>query len=441
MILFELLQDQNVQWVLTGCVLLGISSGVLGCFALLKKYSLMGDAIAHAALPGICLAFILTGIKSIGVLLIGATVTGLIGSLCIGLITTYSRIKSDTALAIILSVFFGFGTILLTKIAQSGMANQAGLDAFLFGKAASLVGSDVKIMSIVAILLLFTVILIFKELKLLAFDPEFGRGLGLPMKFLNSLLMLLIVLSVVIGLQAVGVILMSALLIIPAVSARYWTERLSHMIIISGFIGGFSGALGTLLSGLAPRLPTGPIIVLAAVSVFIISLLLAPKRGLVARYLRYVVLREKIGKENILQSMYDLAEQDPDGIEKKSIYSLDEIQKLRPQTIWRAKRRLYKLEKKKLIVRSKTGFTFTELGLQEAYHVTLNQRLYELLIIYEQRLGYLKIVDEKRIQDQIQDSILHELLSLLKEQGREPKVMPSNITSLNSALLISKGGD
>ncbi|MFT9847743.1 metal ABC transporter permease [Aneurinibacillus sp. REN35] len=297
--IMQWLQDPNARWVMTGCLLLGLSSGVLGSFALLRKQSLVGDAVAHAALPGICLAYMFSGEKNIGLFMLGAAMTGLLGTLCVSQISRHSRIKPDTALGIVLSVFFGFGTVLLTKIAQTGSANQSGLDAFMFGKAASLVSGDLTIMAVVAICLLVLSTLLFKELKLLCFDPGFGRGLGFPMGFLGALLMVMIVLSVIIGLQAVGVVLMAAMLIIPPVAARYWTEKLHVMVIVAGFFGGISGVVGTLISSLAEKLPTGPVIVLAAVCFFLFSLLFAPQRGLISRMLRVIRLRSRFSSGKV----------------------------------------------------------------------------------------------------------------------------------------------
>ncbi|WP_420799760.1 metal ABC transporter permease [Paenibacillus mesophilus] len=283
--MIELLQDPNVEWILMASVLLGISSGVLGSFSYLRKQSLMGDALAHAALPGVCIAFMLTGSKSILFFLIGAAVAGLIATFGIGYITRHSRIKQDAALGIVLSVFFGLGIVLLTQIQHSDSGNQSGLDKFLFGQAAGMVRSDVITMAIVSCLLVGVCALMYKEFKLLSFDPGFARGLGLPVAILDQLMMFLIVVAVVVGIQAVGVVLMAAMLITPAVSARYWTERLGVMVVLSGLFGGLSGMIGTLISTADDHLPTGPLSVLAATSLFIISVLFAPKRGVVSKLL------------------------------------------------------------------------------------------------------------------------------------------------------------
>jgi manganese/zinc/iron transport system permease protein len=288
----EIFQDPNTQWILLGTMLLGLSSGVIGSFAYLRKQSLMGDALSHAALPGVCIAFMLTGTKSIFFFLIGAIVAGVIATFMIGYITRNSRIKQDSALGIILTVFFGFGIVLLTQIQHSDSGNQSGLDKFLFGQAASMVQSDVYTMTVISIILVALSILFFKEFKLLSFDPGFAKGIGLPTLILDQFIMLLIVTAVVVGIQAVGVVLMAALLITPAVAARYWTEKLHIMVVLSGIFGALSGFTGTMISTMANNLPTGPLIVLSATTIFVISVIFAPRRGVIAKSMLQISARK-----------------------------------------------------------------------------------------------------------------------------------------------------
>ncbi|MCR2806186.1 metal ABC transporter permease [Paenibacillus soyae] len=286
-----MLADPNMQWIFFGCLLLGLSSGVIGSFSYLRKQSLVGDTLAHAALPGICIAFMLTGVKSIGIFLIGAGIAGVIATFGIGYITRHSRLKQDAALGIVLSVFFGLGIVLLTFIQHGDYGNQSGLDKFLFGQAAAMVGSDVVTMSVICLSLVTICTLFFKQFKLISFDPGFAKGIGYPVALLEQLLMLLIVVAVVVGIQAVGVVLIAALLITPAVSARYWTNRLGVMVALSGLFGALSGALGTWVSSSVTNLPTGPVTVLAATLFFFVSVLFGPQRGLIAK--RLVRLRVK----------------------------------------------------------------------------------------------------------------------------------------------------
>ncbi|WP_054023450.1 metal ABC transporter permease [Bacillus sp. FJAT-28004] len=288
--IWTMLSDPNMQWIFLGCTMLGLSSGVIGCFSYLRKQSLMGDTLAHAALPGICIAFMLTGVKSIGLFLIGAGIAGLIATFGIGYITRNSKLKQDAAMGIVLSGFFGLGIVLLTLIQHGSYGNQAGLDKFLFGQAASMIASDVITMTVVCVSLITVCTLLFKQFKIISFDPGFARGIGYPVAFLEQLLMLLIVVAVVAGIQAVGVVLVAALLITPAVSARYWTDRLGLMVVLSGIFGAISGAAGTWISASVSNLPTGPVTVLAATLLFCISILFGPQRGLLAKRL----LRQKV---------------------------------------------------------------------------------------------------------------------------------------------------
>jgi len=298
----EMMADPNMQWIFFGCMLLGLSSGVIGSFSYLRKQSLVGDTLAHAALPGICIAFMLTGIKSIGVFLIGAGIAGVIATFGIGYITRHSRLKQDAALGIVLSTFFGLGIVLLTFIQHGAYGNQAGLDKFLFGQAAAMVGSDVITMSVISVALVTVCTLLFKQFKLISFDPGFAKGIGYPVAFLEQLLMLLVVVAVVVGIQAVGVVLIAALLITPAVSARYWTNRLGIMVALSGLFGAMSGALGTWISSSVSNLPTGPVTVLAATAFFLLSILFGPQRGLIAKRLLRLRVKKRYMMEGELRA-------------------------------------------------------------------------------------------------------------------------------------------
>ncbi|WP_289891556.1 metal ABC transporter permease [Virgibacillus pantothenticus] len=279
--LTSLLSSANLQWVLVGSLLLGFASGVIGSFVLLKKQSLISDAMAHAALPGVCMIYIIFQVKSIPFLLAGAAVTSLVATQSIQTIVKKSRIKTDAAIGITLSVFFGLGIVLLTYIQQNSTGNQAGLDSFIFGQAASLVRSDVQLITIGALCLIILTALFFKEFKITIFDPQFAKGIGLPVTFFNGVLLFLVVAVVVIGIQMVGVVLIAALLITPPISARYWTDRLGLMTIIAGIFGAISGVSGAVLSTVFNNLPTGPIIVLSASVIFLFSLFFGSKKGLV----------------------------------------------------------------------------------------------------------------------------------------------------------------
>jgi manganese/zinc/iron transport system permease protein len=308
-ILGELFTDYTLRTVAAGAVILGIISGALGGFAVLRKQSLLGDAISHAALPGIALAFMLTGRKSPLILILGAAFAGWIGMLFLMSILNNTRIKSDGALGLILSTFFGFGLVLLTFIQRSPDANKAGLDHFLFGQASTLLERDVLTMGILAALALIVLSLFWKEFKLLSFDPDFSASIGYPVKILDVLLTTLLVTAIVIGLQTVGVVLMSAMVVAPAAAARQWTDRLGAMILLSALFGAVAGVSGAVLSSITARMPTGPIIVICITFLVLVSILFAPNRGLVMRWLRHQRNRRKLQLEAVLFDLYELARQ------------------------------------------------------------------------------------------------------------------------------------
>lgn len=296
--LLLLLNDYTFQVVALGSALLGVISGVLGCFSVLRKQSLLGDGVSHAALPGVVLAFLLTGSKNTEVLLLGALFTGVLSTLVIMVIVRNSRIKFDSALALVMSVFFGFGLVLLTYSQKIPNANQAGLSRFIYGQASTMLKSDVVMMAIGGSILLFVVLLFWKEFKLISFDAEFAQTLGLNTKRLNLLLTFLIVMAIILGLQTVGVVLMSAMLVAPAVAARQWTNRLSVMVVLSAVFGATSGIVGTLLSSAITGLATGPVIVVCVSVIAAISLLFAPNRGI----LHKTYQKKKQLKEGIIPS-------------------------------------------------------------------------------------------------------------------------------------------
>ena len=308
-LLNELFFDYTLRTVALGTGVLGLVSGALGCFAVLRKQSLMGDAISHAALPGIVLAFMLTRSKASLILVLGAAIAGWLGMLLVISIVRYTRIKEDSALGLILSVFFGFGLLLLTFVQRLPDATQAGLDTFLFGQAAALLQEDVILMTVLGGLALVIMGAYWKEFKLLSFDHEFGATLGLPVRALDILLTTLLVTAIVIGLQAVGVVLMSAMIVAPAAAARQWTDRLSVMVALAGFFGVLAGVSGAMISSVASGLSTGPVIVLCASVIVLFSLLFAPNRGLVWNWVRRQRNRRSLRIDAVLEGLYQLATQ------------------------------------------------------------------------------------------------------------------------------------
>jgi manganese/zinc/iron transport system permease protein len=310
-----LLGDHTLQVVALGAAVLGATSGALGSFAVLRRQSLLGDALSHAALPGIALAFLITGSKAPLVIMLGAGLVGWFGTVLVRQVVKRSRIPLDAALGMLLSVFFGFGLVLLTLIQRRPDASQAGLESYLFGQAAALLERDVVVMAALSAAALVLLLGLWKELKLLAFDPEFGASLGLAMHRVDGILTALLVVAVVIGLQTVGVVLMSAMLVAPAAAARQWTDRLAVMVPLAAVFGVVSGVTGSMLSSVVVRLPTGPTIVVVLSCTVVVSLLFAPRRGLVWRRVRLARARRAPRLDPVLMHLYALSLQHEDNPE------------------------------------------------------------------------------------------------------------------------------
>ncbi len=379
---FLTFQDPNAGLVTMGTMFIGLSAAVVGSFAFLRKRALVGDAIAHAILPGVALAFIFTQSKNPFILMSGALVAGWIAMSLIEGITKNSKIKPDTSIGLILSVFFGFGILLLTSIQHSGAGNQAGLDHFLFGKAASMRASDLKAYMSVAGVLLAVVVLFYKEFKIISFNPDFARARGLPVGTLQFLLSSVTVLAIGTGIQAVGVVLMAALLITPAAAARAWTDRLSIMLVIAGFLGILSGFIGSYISFTAPRMPTGPWIVMSLSGMALMSLFFAPQRGVLARIRRQERNKRKIVSENLLKALYHLVEEEKklQGYSKTDIIRKREF--LNPEYssgVHILKRKLWATEEKGML-------RLTELGKKEAQRVVRLHRLWEMYLTQRLRM-------------------------------------------------------
>lgn len=318
--------DYTLRTITLGTAILGAICGMLGSFAVLRKQSLLGDAISHAALPGIALAFIITGTKDTNLLLIGALISGLIGTFWIRGMITKTHLKSDTALGLVLSLFFGFGMLLLTFIQKQPNANQAGLDKYLFGQAATLVEKDVMLMAVVTGICLVIVLLFWKEFKILLFDADYTKTLGFNTRFIDILITFFIVLAIVLGLQTVGVVLMSAMLLAPAAAARQWTNKLSVMIFLAALFGAFSGVFGTAISASQNNLSTGPVIVLVAATFVLFSFVFSPGRGLLFKQIRFWQNRRDLKLQKTLQFMFDIAKDHEDISHPHAIKILNNFQ-------------------------------------------------------------------------------------------------------------------
>lgn len=390
------LGDYNTRVVVLGVTLLGAAAGLIGSFLLLRKRALLGDALSHATLPGIGIAF-LAGValgesgKSLPLLLAGASVSGALGIAVILLIVHFTRIKEDAALAIVLSVFFGLGVCVLGVVQSTSGGDAAGLKSFIYGKTASMLMSDAVMIAVAAGLVTLACLAFYKEFALICFDPGYGRAQGWPVGRIDVLMMTVVTAVTVIGLQAVGLVLMVALLVIPAAAARFWTHHLPTHLAVAAGIGAASGYLGASLSALLPRLPAGAVIVLVAGVLFGVSMLIGPARGIAARQVEQARLRARVGRQHLLRALYELTEPAHGAADGGAMgdaavrppAAFDALLRARSWSAGRLRRRLSRAAREGLVEISADGrqVSLTPAGLRAAQRTARNHRLWELYLI------------------------------------------------------------
>ncbi len=366
--------DPIAQKVIMGIAIIGAVSGVVGTFSFLRKKTLIADAISHSVLPGICLGFMFAGTKDPIVLLTGALVIGWISVWLIDYLSSTTKLSADTAIALVSTLFFAIGSVLLSVISKSQNAEQTGLKNFLFGKAATMTTFDVEVFTVVSIAIFVLVILFFKPFQLVCFNHEFAKSIGVKVKRMEFLLSTLTVMTVAIGIQAVGVVLMSALLIAPAASARYWTNRLPIMILLAALFGTFSSVIGVMLSTMKNNMPTGPWIVFSLFTFTLFTLLFAPHKGWFSIKRRNLSNHKKITEENLLKTFYQLKEEGNtavsfrDFLEKRAVDTHSLVRDVR------------RMVKHGFLVEKDKTFSLTESGNKEAARVLRSHRLWELYL-------------------------------------------------------------
>ena len=422
------LRDYNTKVVILGTMLLGLATGIIGTFMLMRKRSLMGDAVSHATLPGIGLAFIvMTHFGGKGKyfpgLLLGALLSGLLGMGFILLIRNVTRIKEDAALGIVLSVFFGLGAAILGVIQKMKTGHAAGLESFIYGKTASMLASDAKLIAAVAVLAIFVCCLLYKEFSLLCFDQSFALSQGWPVLLLDILMMIMVVVVTVIGLQAVGLILIIALLIIPSAAARFWSDNLLKILLLSGVFGMASGLFGAGLSAFVPRLPAGALIVVVAATIFALSLLMGAERGLIPRLHQEAQLNRKVGRQHLLRAIYEWMEKNKIECntgalisQQKRGVSFSELLEMRSWPPKRLKWLIKKAQGENVINEISSGsFKLTKLGMADAKRIVRNHRLWEIYLITHADIAPSKVDrDADQIEHVLGKVLVDNLESLLK---------------------------
>lgn len=401
-------------WVVSiGAGIICFAAGIVGTFSYLRKRALIGDVVSHAVLPGVAISFMLTGVKDPLYFLIGATTSGILSIWLVDFIQSKSKLKPDTILALTLSVFFGIGIVLLTKIQHSGDAAQSGLDSFLFGKAASMTMHDVITFSIIALINTICIVVFLRAFSIISFDEEYAKSIGFNVKVIKSFLALLTVITVAIGIQSVGIVLMAALLITPASGARFLTNSVKKMLVYAGIFALFSGFTGVIISSSGKAMPTGPWIVVVLSTFTILAIFFGKEKGVIARMRIRKSNNIKINNENTLKTIYKLS--------KEGNESISRDQLINNQSITQFKATLKRLEKTQILSRVKESVILTEKGKLAAREVIRKHRLWEIYLSKYFNLDADHLHDDAEgIEHIITPEIEKHLITLLDRPEKDP---------------------
>ena len=439
--------------VVWASVLLGVTCGVLGCFIVLRRQSLLGDAIGHAVLPGVCLGYMFAGTRSTPALLLGALVAGILAAALIGLLQRTTQLKTGECMGVVFTGFYGLGIVLLKHIQNAGdeswlirgirwltglfgyhapavRSGQAGLDKFLFGQIVSINGTDVAYMTAIAVVAVGLVIVFWRKLAAASFDEAFAYSIGLPVRAIHYLLTGLVTVAIVISIQAVGVVLVSAMLITPAATAYLLTDRLHRMAILAAVFGAAAGVLGAFFSLFGEDLPTGAFMVLAAAALFAGAFLLAPRHGLLPRLLRLWERRRVTQAENLLRTLYILMEKRTPGGRVSAAsdrrFGVHDVAAVRQETashvrgLWRLAARRGWVDRS-----SPDPIVLTDLGFEDARGVVRNHRLWELFLTQEAHLASDHVhADAEYIEHVLPRDVLRKLEQMLDNPTADPHGQP-----------------
>ena len=412
---FFTFQDPSIVFVVIGIILLGVGSAYVGTYSFLDKKALLGDAISHAVLPGICLGFMLAGEKNPLFIVSGAFISGALATFLSSWLNKNTRLSEDAIIASILSIFFGFGIVLLTVIQKSGNPEMAGLNQFIFGNAIAIQESDLYIYGGLAVFIILCLTIFQKEFSLLVFNPDYGRAIGFPMGMIRVIFNILMILSVVIGIQAIGVVLMAALLITPGAAARFWTDRLGVLVILAGVFSAVSGVLGTYISFVIPQMPTGPWVVVFLSILALFSFLFAPKKGVLSRYISRRIYLKKTHRDHLLKLLYKGIEADKSGLPIEEIYEAFPFQKKQ------SKQSIRNLAKDNFITQNQSFIELSISGKSEAKRIVRLHRLWELYLNEYMNIAPDHVHDTA---EKLEHILTPEMEELLESRLNFPKLDP-----------------
>lgn len=413
----------TTQLVVIASILLGVTCGVLGCFMILRRQSLLGDAIGHSVLPGVCLGFLAVGTKSTPALLLGALIAGLAAAGLIALLERTTRLKSGECMGVVFTGFYGIGIVLLKRIQNSSRSGQSGLDRFLFGQVVGISLTDVVYMAVIAAVAIVVVVGLWRKLAVATFDPGYAHAIGLPVRLIHYLLTALLTIAIVIAIQAVGVVLVSAMLVTPAATAYLLTDRLHRMAILAAVFGAAAGVAGAFFSLFGTSLPTGAFMVLAASLLFACAFLLSPRHGLIPRIHRVWARRRRTMAENLLRTIYLMTEQRKTEDRR---FGVDDVAAVRHESAGHVRRaaRIAAAEGW-LDPASRDPLILTDAGLQEAKRVVRNHRLWELFLTQEAKLAADHVhADAEYIEHVLPPHVLQRLEQMLEHPEADPHGKP-----------------
>lgn len=422
---FITLSDRGLRLSLIGALLFGAVCGLLGSFIVVRKMALFGDAISHAVLPGVALGFLWSMSKDPVAILIGATLSGLAGSLLVGAIRRTTRIKQDAALGIVLASFFAIGLCLIRIIQNNeGASKITGLKSYLFGDVAVLDRYDVITMGVVVILTVILFGLLYRPFLAISFDRQFAVSIGFPVRILEALFQMFLAFAIVISLQAVGVVLVSAMLITPAATAYLLVDRMHRMLWIAMGVGMLSAVIGVFLSFLGSNLPTGPFMVLSASSIFTMAYLFSPKYGRFTKWLRYRARVKKVREENSLKSIYKVLESK--GLESSGNRVLmKDLSSHRKMSIAGLVKEIKNMQKSGLVKLEGDNVSLTDDGFDKARSVVRNHRLWELYLTNEANYALDHVHDDaEKVEHFLSEEEVSELESYLDYPQEDPHGKP-----------------
>ena len=407
-----------------GAAVLGVTCGMLGSFIVLRRQSLLGDAIGHSVLPGVCLGFLAAGQRSIPMLVIGAMVAGLLATLLIALIQRTTKLKSGESMGLVFTGFYGLGIVLLKKVQDQAIPGASGLDKLILGgQIAALSTADLVAMVIVAVIAIGAVVVFWRPLAASSFDEEFAVGVGIPARGVHYLLMVLLTVAIVISIQAVGVALVSALLVTPAATAYLLTDRLHRMVVLGAIFGAVAGLVGAFFSFLDNDAPSGAFMVLAASLIFGAAFLVAPRYGVLPRVMRRWEQRRRTQAENLMRTLFVIMERRGTEDRRFWVHDVAAQRQESPATV----KQLARLATRRgwLDRHSRDPIILTDLGLEEARRIVRNHRLWELFLTQEAKLAADHVhADAEYIEHVLPQAVLRRLEQMLDQPVQDPHGRP-----------------